>query len=169
MQTGDRLGSESAPVTILLFASYSCSFCRQFDVSVRRLLARYPEHVGVVVKHFVPVRAGTAWELALGAECAARQAAFPAFHGWAMTDVDAVRGPDGWRKALESIEFRDGEEYIRCVESEATSSDLAADYEDARALGVSSAPTFFVNGEEHQGAVSFARLDSVVVRRFPGR
>ena len=66
--TGHRLGPEDAPVVLLLYSDYACGFCREFDRTLRVVRRRYPQHLAVAVKPFVPLEMNESTRLFLGAE-----------------------------------------------------------------------------------------------------
>lgn len=76
---GPRIGRDDAPVVLVLYSDYRCSFCREFENTLRTVRMRYPEHLAVVVKSFVPLDTSEGTRLSLAAECAHEQGVFGAF------------------------------------------------------------------------------------------
>ena len=95
-QTGDRIGPESTPVTIVVFSNYFCGFCRQFEPALVRLHARYPDQVAIIIKHYSPLLTRRALPLDLAADCAADQAKFPQFNHAVFRDTLLMSVPDRW-------------------------------------------------------------------------
>ena len=73
VSTGNRFGSDEAPVVLLLYSDYNCTFCWAFDRTLRVVMKRYPQHLAVVVKSFTPLANNASTRLFLAAECAAEQ------------------------------------------------------------------------------------------------
>jgi len=81
------IGSRWAPVSLVVYTRYSCGFCTDFASMTDTLLARYPEHLRVIVRN-VPSTAGSSEaRFAIAAECAADQDAFPRYHRAAFEDA----------------------------------------------------------------------------------
>ncbi|WP_324042587.1 DsbA family protein [Aeromonas caviae] len=45
-----RLGAKHPKLTLVLFTDYNCPYCKQFDPAVAKLLAAYPDDLGLVIK-----------------------------------------------------------------------------------------------------------------------
>ncbi|MBL0502616.1 thioredoxin domain-containing protein [Aeromonas caviae] len=48
--TSPRLGAKHPKLTLVLFTDYNCPYCKQFDPAVAKLLAAYPDDLGLVIK-----------------------------------------------------------------------------------------------------------------------
>lgn len=164
--TGHRLGPANAAVTILVFWDHACSWCRAFAEPLRLARTRYPEHVAVIMKHFVVLDHGPATDMALASECAAEQGAFEAFHEVAARNPQLSAAKGGWLAVGDSVGLTDSARYGSCVESAAHAARVESDYDDGSRLGVQVTPTFFINGEIHEGSVSYPRLDSLIARHL---
>lgn len=168
LQTGHRFGPVEAPVGILLYTVYECSFCREFESVLWQARKRYPDHLTVAVKLF------TSWEsnrndLYLAAECAAEQGVFEEFHLDAMGVRNATGWLPAWTSVLDSIEVPDDAAFRQCVEDAKHADRIEMVYEEGRRLGVVGVPAFFVNGVRYVGFHDFAVLDSLVAVALPNR
>lgn len=104
---GPRIGRDDAPVVLVLYSDYRCSFCREFENTLRTVRMRYPEHLAVVVKSFVPLDTSEGTRLSLAAECAHEQGVFGAFHSAAMQVVEGQQGGPVWAVAADAIAVPD--------------------------------------------------------------
>ena len=163
LHAGHRLGPAVAPVRILLYTVYECSFCREFESVLKQARERYPDHLTVAVRLF------TSWEinrnqLYIAAECAAEQGVFEEFHLEAMgvRSATTTRRLAAWTSVLDAIAVPDDVAFRRCVEEVEHADRLEMAYEEGRRLSVVGVPTFFVNGVRYVGALDFPALDSVV-------
>jgi len=91
---------------------------------------------------------------------------------WAYHDVLFRSQPAFERQQLVQYAVDVGvarEPFVRCLEEHRFASDVQADVDQARALGVSGTPTFFVNGETLVGAQPVenfrSAIDNALARR----
>ena len=167
--SGARLGSEDAPVVLVVYSDYRCSFCRDFDRKLRAVRKRYPEHLAVVVKSFVVLDTSRDVKLFLGAECAKEQGVFEAFHIAALEMRGSHSGPAHWRTVADSVGVPDIEEFSRCVLSTRYAEQLQHDYAEGMSFGVKGVPASIVNGYVYRGSMTLEALDSAIVGAMPGR
>ena len=169
LETGQWIGTKSAPVLILVYSDYKCGFCKELNGTLEVLLRRYPQHVAAVVKSFVDPTTLTHYKVPLGAECAAAQGVFAAYHAAAFRNSHVLEYSEGWRLLGDSAGVPDREEFSRCVQAGRYASRVVAEYEEGGRLGVAVTPTSFVNGQIVVGAAPLEALDSLVVSHFPDR
>jgi protein-disulfide isomerase len=143
------IGSPNAPVTIVEFSDFHCSFCRRFhDETYEAILDEYGDQVNFVYRDF-PVVGGQ--QAAEAAECAYEQDGFWPYH-------DALfANPQGYSSADDYVNLAvdqglDGDQFRECYESGKYRDEIAADYNDGRNYGVTGTPTFFINGVRIVGA-----------------
>ena len=144
------LGSESAPITLVEYGSYACSYCRAANERIAEARDKIGDRLRYVFRH-CPVRDN---ELARRAAVLVERArdseqfwhAHVALMGRSETltadDIAAVANDLGI--ALEDIEGT-GESARRAAER------VTADETSARASGVMFTPTFFINGRRYDG------------------
>lgn len=167
---GHRLGDANAPVNVLVFWNYVCSFCREFDEPLQEIHRRYPEHVTIVFKHFVKSSADPGYMHAVAAECAGKQGRFDDYHAAVVQTAGSyLNTRSAWLTVGQGIDIPDRRGFEICVKSAATRTVIMRDYEDAESLNVVSTPTFYVNGSRYEGSVSLSSLDSIIVRHMPRR
>ena len=154
-------GPEAAPVTLLEYGDYQCSYCGQAEVVIRELLESFGDELRYVWRHLpltdVHPDAQTAAE---AAEAAAAQGRFWELHDRLLVNQDALATGDLKRHA-EAIGLdvhRFAEEVRRREHEERVADDVAS----ADASGVAGTPTFFINGRRHQGAYDTAALTRAV-------
>ena len=166
---GPRIGPDDAPVVLVVYFDYRCSFCREFEGSLRTVRLRYPEHLAVVVKSFVPLDTSDDARLALAAECAHEQGVFEAFHAAAIAAVERQQGDTYWTSVADSIGIPDREDFDHCVVTAKYAERIHHDYAAGMALGVRGVPTSIINGYVYAGSLELSTLDSAVARALPGR
>ncbi len=154
-------GPDDAPVTLLEYGDFECSYCGQAERVIRELLASHGDDVRYVWRHLplndVHPRAQLAAE---AAEAAAAQGKF-----WEMYDVllshQSDLGPRDLARYATELEldverFRD--ELRRREHAQRISEDVAS----ADESGVSGTPTFFINGRRHYGVYDIDALTDAV-------
>jgi protein-disulfide isomerase len=144
-------------VRIVAFEDFSCPHCKSFTTQVHPLLlAEFIEtgKASLEFRHMV-VLGPESQRAAEAAECAADQDAF-----WELHDLlfQSQRSPntgvftEGTLKEMARIVRKhkpalDVERFDRCLESGAKRSVVEAMVQEGRRLGVSSTPSFLVNGQ----------------------
>jgi len=162
---GDHvLGSPNAPITVIEYASLTCSHCAHFHTQILPEIKKKWIDTGkvkLVYRDFpldqVAVRAAQI------AECAGNDKYF------GVLDI-IFRGQPQWATASDPLaEIAKplriagmGENEIKaCLANDAMSNAVLNDYKSGEALGVNSTPTLFINGQLYRGSRSVDELDGV--------
>ena len=154
-------GDEHAPVTLVEYGDFECTFCGQAEQSIRELLASDGADVRYVWRHLplndVHPNAQLAAE---AAEAAGAQGSFWAMHDTLLAHQGALSVQDladygeqlglDVGRLLEDIRRRS---HVARVEEDVASADES---------GVSGTPTFFINGRRHYGVYDLATLTDAV-------
>jgi protein-disulfide isomerase/uncharacterized membrane protein len=172
------IGAVHPTVTIVEYSDYECPYCRLEHRRVRALVARHPDRVRLVHRHFpLDTRCHPglkrpfhehACQFALFAACAARQGLF-----WEANDalIFALEQRRPERVRLEDLAVRIGLEaglLRRCGEEGKAGEVVAADIREGIARGVTGTPTYWVNGERQEGTISPAVLRSFLADESKG-
>lgn len=160
------LGAADAPVTVVEYASLTCSHCGDFHNNVLPTLKRDYVDTGKVKFYFRPFPLdpfGTAG--AMLAQCAPVQVrtAFLGILFQRQTEWTRAREPMKKLQAYARQMGMSGEEFSMCLHNQEVLEGIrtmqsAADKE----LGVNSTPTFFINGEKVEGNVGLEKFRSVL-------
>jgi Na+/H+ antiporter NhaA len=154
-------GPDDALVTLLEYGDYECPYCGQAETVIRELLDAFGDDLRYVWRHLplndVHPQAQMAAE---AAEAAAAQGAFWQMHDYLLAHQDGLAERDLERYAdeigLDADRFHyelGRREYAERVDD---------DVETADSSGVAGTPTFFINGQRHQGAYDIASLRNAV-------
>lgn len=152
-------GKLDAPVTVVMFSDFECPFCRQGYLTLRELEKRYPEKVRIAYKAFpLDIHSG-ALPAAIAARTAQAQGKFWEFHDriFKDRDMDLERIFD-----YASDVGIDPMILARDLDSLDYGPEVRRDMRQARKLGVSSTPTFFINGRIVSGAQPIEDLSAIV-------
>jgi Na+/H+ antiporter NhaA len=153
-------GPENAPVTVVEYGDFQCSYCGQAEPVIRELLAGRGD-VRYVWRHLPLSDVHPYAQLAAeAAEAAAKQGAFWEMYDLLFAHQDTLRPGDLIRHAEEL--GLDVDRFREDLRRHVGAAQVAEDVESADLSGVSGTPTFFVNGRRHYGAYDSATLSSAV-------
>jgi Na+/H+ antiporter NhaA len=156
-------GAADAPVTVVEYGDYQCPYCGQAEVVVRELLDSFGDELRYVWRHLPLSDVHTNAQLAAeAAEAAGAQGRFWEMHDKLLAHQDELAPSDLGRYA-EDIGL-DLEAFWTSLRRHKHAERIAEDVASADASGVAGTPTFFVNGQRHQGAYDVATLTSAVQR-----
>ena len=151
------LGDENAPLTLIEFGDYQCTYCKKFfRETVESILINYVEtgKVKMLFKDFIVVDGAVggndSMNAANAAHCANDQGMFWQFHStlynnWAGEGTGWVSS-EQLNKFANTLEL-DMDEFSNCVSELKWKKLVNASHDDAVALGVTATPTFFVIDE----------------------
>jgi protein-disulfide isomerase len=142
-------GPADAPVTIVMFSDFECSFCDEAFHTVSELQAEYPQKIRFVYKALPLDRHENALEAALVGHSAKAQGKFWEFHDL----VFSGQGIDP--ETIDAYVREVGLDVARVereLESLAYAPDLRRDMRVAKRLKLTSTPVFFINGRMLPGA-----------------
>ena len=160
-------GPDSAPVTLVEYGDYECSYCGQAEVVIRKLLDEFGDELRYVWRHLPLNDVHTHAQLAAeAAEAAGAQGQFWGMHDRLLATQDELTGRDLKRYAEEL--GLDLDRFVDDVHGHEHTDRIAEDVASADASGVAGTPSFFINGRRHQGAYDVDTL-SRAVRTARGR
>ena len=159
------LGSAKAPITIVEYSSLTCSHCAAFAENVFPMLqSKYIDagKVRFVSREFpLEVKAAAASMLA---RCAANGDPSKFFDATTMLFRQQQDLIERTTETLTVIGGKFGMNQAAvesCIKDDATLDKLQADQNFAyRELNVDATPTFFINGEQTKGSMSFEELEA---------
>ncbi len=162
------LGPANAAITIIEFSDYQCPFCTKWQTEVwPEIQKAFPTQVRLVYRDF-PLYGlhDNAEGAAEAANCAGEQGAYWKYH-------DKLFAAENGLGAAAFIQYADelgldGEKFSSCLESGTAKEEVKADYEYASQLGVSSTPTFFINGIPVVGAQPFSVFQQLITKELAG-
>ncbi len=166
-------GSETAPVTVIEYASLTCHHCMNFHTKTWPVFkAKYVDtgKVRFIAREFPldPLAAGGF----MLARCADEDKWYPIAdmlyktqEGWAH----AEKPLDALTQTMRQAGFSQ-EKVTACLQREDLFQGIRQIQERAsKEFGVNSTPTFFVNGEKQTGALSIEEFDKILAPLLEGR
>ncbi len=154
-------GHEDAPVTLVEYGDFACTYCGQAERVIRELLSELDDDVRYVWRHLPLNDVHPYAQIAAEAsEAAADQGRF-----WEMYDV--LLGHQGDLRPEDVARYADelgldSERVTEELRRRAHVGRVAEDVASADESGVSGTPTFFVNGRRHYGAYDINTLTATV-------
>ncbi|MBI2063282.1 MAG: DsbA family protein [Candidatus Yanofskybacteria bacterium] len=151
------LGNPDAPITLVEFADYQCTFCTKFFNETESILIDKYVKTGklkIVFRDLV-INGRESQNAAEAAECAGEQEKYWDYHDRLYSER---RGYNvGVFKKNNLIKFAsdlglDTEQFSSCYESGKYQQEIAKDSQDAARFGARGTPNFFLNGRQLVGA-----------------
>ncbi|MGH7472794.1 MAG: DsbA family protein, partial [Candidatus Methylomirabilales bacterium] len=164
LSQGPAKGSEAAPITIIEFSDFQCSYCRKFwKETLPRLEAEYvkPGKIRFVYRHLAilgeqSVSAGQA------AECARDQGKFWEYHDKLFASQRPFAFTMGNLKHYAKELGLDTVAFNQCLDSGKYSQRVDAETGLGSTLGLRATPSFFINGRPLIGAHPFETFQLVI-------
>ncbi len=155
-------GAADAPITIIEFSDFECPFCQRYATQTHaQLIDTYGDQIRFVYKDF-PLTSihPQAFPAALAAQCANEQGAFWAYHDLLFSQQLPL-GDETYLAYAEDLSL-DVADFTACYEEQRHLAAVQADFDFANTLGVSSTPTFFINGIAVIGAQPFSVFAQII-------
>ncbi len=155
------LGEDSAGVTLLEYGDFQCPHCAMAHVIVKKIERHYGARLKFVYRNF-PLT-----EIHELAEPAAEAAEFAGSEGkyWEMHDaIYEHQRSLSLAMLVETAERLglDGERAEAVIEEKRFGERIQRDVDEALRGGVHATPTFFINGEQYEGAWKFDELVAAI-------
>lgn len=149
-------GDEKAKVTIVEYSDFQCPFCKKGSELLPTLLEEYNGKVKIVFKQLpLPIH-NWAKDAAIASVCASKQGndKFWEFHDLVFAKQKEIKAENAkveFEGIAKQIGLNTGE-FDKCLGSPEVEQRVQKEMEEARSIGVSSTPTFVVNGMIVPGA-----------------
>jgi protein-disulfide isomerase len=162
------LGPSGAPITIIEFSDYQCPYCKRWHDDVwSEIQKNYADKVRLVYRDF-PLSSihSDATSAAEAANCANEQGKFWEFHEL-LFGAKSGLGDDAYKKYAAELNL-DSAAFDKCLSDRRYQAEVKADFDYAANLGISSTPTFFINGIPLVGAQPFEVFKQVIDKELAG-
>lgn len=170
-QMSQMTGKRDARVTIVEFGDYQCPACAYANPIVQRILNIYRDNpdVNFVSRNFPLSQHANGMISAEAAEAAGAQGKF-----WEMGNILFERQNE-WSGSPEALEVFAGyakelgldvKAFTDSVNQKKFQDIINKDLSDARALGVNSTPTFFINGKKFEGVLGIDSFKKEIDERL---
>ncbi len=153
-----KIGSSSAKVTVVEFADFQCPACGAAYLTTKQIIKDYDLRILFVFRHFPLPQHKNAEIAAETAEASGEQGKF-----WEMHDK-LFENQDKWSESDKPMSIFEGfakdlgldvDKLKSEVEKEKFKNKITKDQDEGSSIGVNSTPTFFINGEQFSGVLSY--------------
>jgi protein-disulfide isomerase len=162
------LGPDNAKVTIVEFSDYQCPYCIRWNAEVfDRLMTTYKGKIRFVYRDF-PLYSihPDAQSAAEAADCGGEQGAYWEFHK-ALFGGKYGLGDTAYGKYANDLGLN-MDQFNKCVSERRYKSEVEADFNFVANLGISSTPTFFINGLAVIGAQPYEVFQQIIDKELAG-
>lgn len=153
-------GTAQAPVTIVEFSDFECPYCRRSVPILKELLEKYPGKLKLVYRDFPGPNHQQALSAAQAAQCAAEQGRFWEYHD-ALFTREAQTTAWNFSSLAEDLGLHQSP-FNACMKENRYREEVLKDLQDGLKLGVTSTPTFFINGRPLVGARPLADFQAII-------
>lgn len=153
-------GTAQAPVTIIEFSDFECPYCRRSVPILKELLEKYPGKLKLVYRDFPGPNHQQALSAAEAAQCAAEQNRFWEYHDALFTKQAPANGWD-FSALAEDLGLRQSP-FDACMKEHRYRQEVLKDLQDGLQVGVTSTPTFFINGRPLVGARPLSDFQAII-------
>ena len=163
------VGPENAPITLIEFGDYQCPYCREwFQDTYPQIMTAYQGKIRFVFRDF-PLSAihANAFPAAEAADCAGEQGKYWPFHD-KLFNGGLSLGSDTYLQYASDLGL-DVTKFTSCIDTNKYQAAVEANYEFGSNMGISSTPTFFINGLALVGAQPFSVFKQVIDQELAGQ
>ncbi|MFC1768657.1 DsbA family protein [Nanoarchaeota archaeon] len=156
-------GDKDAPVTIVEWSDFECSFCARFySQTLSKIQEEYIDtgKVKFVYRDFPLSFHPNAQKAAEAAECAGEQGNYYEMHDL-LFEKGVKGGVDSYKQFASDIGL-DTDEFNDCLDSGKMASEVKADMDAGAAAGVRGTPGFVINGQAVSGAQPFENFKQII-------
>ncbi|MDF1562167.1 MAG: thioredoxin domain-containing protein [Deltaproteobacteria bacterium] len=157
-------GPADALVTIIEFSDFECPFCSRVNPTIKQIQDTYGDKVRIAFKHNPLPFHKNAGPAANAVEAAGAQGKFWEMHDKLFANQKALTRPDldGYAEEI----GLDMGKFKAAMDGNAFQQKITAQQAEARRLGASGTPGFFINGKFLRGAQPFPRFKEVIDREL---
>lgn len=158
-------GKADAPVTIVEYASVTCGHCAAFFKetlpSIREKYIKTGKARLVFREFAYDPRAQAGYMLA---RCAPEDRYFPMIQVLFEKQMDWAAASDALPplKNIAAMAGLDDKAFEACLKNQTVLDEVKSSFERGKEFGVTSTPTFFINGKKYEGALSVEEMSSVI-------
>lgn len=152
-------GSQDAPVVFVEFADYECPYCQKVNPQLQQLKKDYGDKVTLVYKDFPLPMHHSSEKAAEAARCAGEQGKFWEYHD--VLFYSRQLSVDELKEHARVLKL-DGDKFDNCLDNGTQATAVKQDLQEAKGLGLTGTPSFFVNGHFVSGVVDYGALKDIV-------
>lgn len=161
-------GEVNAPVQIIVYSDFECSFCPELAATIKEVKAYFKDRVAIIFRHYFLTNHPEAEKAAEAAECASEQGKFWEMHDKLFADNEAGRlGLEQFK--IDAVDLNlNQEQFNQCLDSGKYENKINEQKSEGAKAGVTGTPTIFVNNNIYPGAYPFEDFTSPDGRQNKG-
>jgi protein-disulfide isomerase len=163
---GLECGQANAPVTIEVYADFQCPYCARADVTLQQLAPKYIDTGKArLIFRNMPIIGPESVLAAQAGECVADQNKFWTYADYLYTHQANENSGALSSGNLKEIAVRLGLDpgtFNTCLDSGKYSTKVQQEMTEGQQRGVQGTPTFFINGQRYEGALSYDQLVALI-------
>lgn len=170
IRTSDHIkGEENAPITLVEFADFQCSYCKKFHPTMKKVMKEYQGEVRWVYRHFPLGFHQNAQKAAEASECAGEQGKFWGFVDKAFENSQGDGtglNTEDLKKYAQELELNAGK-FKECLSSGKFTSKVKDDMASGQQAGVTGTPGTVIidkqgNTQLISGALPYSQIKSKI-------
>lgn len=157
------VGADTAPVTIIMFSDYECSYCKMFfDETLPQISNEYIKAglVKFVVRDYPIDEHYNAFFAAKLAECSKQQNKFLEMHEL-LIEKQQELSEDNYVDLIAKLNL-DESQLNACLSGTEVEMEINKDVNDAREIGIRGTPTFIINNKMYVGTKPFDEFKALI-------
>ncbi|MBN2142552.1 thioredoxin domain-containing protein, partial [Candidatus Woesearchaeota archaeon] len=152
-------------LVVVVYSEFECPFCKRGEDTMMELFNKYNDNMVFVFKHF-PLTSihPHAFNASVAVECAGEQGKFWEYHD-TLFSHNTMLSPAELKAYAKELGL-DEEQFNHCLDTGKYAFKVLSDVNEGRELGVSSTPTFFINGIAILGAQPASEFEKVISKEI---
>lgn len=171
-QDAPKLGSDSAPLKLVIFSDLQCGYCKKNSKTIREeVLPAFGPNLQIAYKDY-PLDPIHPWArtAAVAGRCIYKQKpeVFWTFEGWIFGKQEQLTAENFKAQVGDFAKAHglDAAAFTSCLASKAATDEVEQSMAEARALGVNSTPTMFLNGRRLVGALPWEEMKEILTQEL---
>ncbi|PWH16025.1 MAG: hypothetical protein DDG59_10230 [Anaerolineae bacterium] len=166
-QTKNYIGNEQAAVRMYEFSDFRCPYCARYNLDTgKKIFTNYID-TGKVYLGFIhlAILGEDSVRAAIASECAAEQEKFWEYHNLLFALRQGGNNPDYSSETLKGLAKElnlDIEAFSECLDTARYSATVLQQTQFARQLGLTSTPSFLINGKAVIGAQPYEVFEGII-------
>jgi protein-disulfide isomerase len=158
------MGDKKAPITIIEFSDFECTYCGRISPTLKKLVDRNPGQVKLVFKNFPLSFHKNAQKAAEAGFAALAQGKFWAMHDIMFQNFRALQVDKLYGYAKQA--GLDVAKFKADLTSDKYKAQVRADFNEGRGAKVRGTPSVYINGRKVEGARSVGDYEKAMVKHF---
>jgi len=154
------LGNLEAPIAIVYFSDYECSFCQKQEEVFSKILDTYQDRVKLIWKDFPDKNNIKSIQASIAARCAQKQNKFWQYHDL-LYENNTKFSQELFLNIADSLALN-SKEFNDCRQGTSVQQLIYDNILEAQALDINGVPFIYINDQEVMGQVEFDDLKKII-------